>query len=102
MPAHMKALRTVGVPYTDEQIAGRVDEVKGKTELDATIAYLQSGPGAQVRQEHIHHGHQHLAFHQPPSPALHGFHRHCGLVGLVKGVAPRDFEQAANLPFEQD
>jgi cytochrome c oxidase cbb3-type subunit 2 len=41
MPAHMRALRKVGVPYTDEQIAGAVDEVKGKTELDALIAYLQ-------------------------------------------------------------
>jgi cytochrome c oxidase cbb3-type subunit 2 len=42
MPAHMKALRTVGVPYTDEQIAQSVEEVKGKTELEATIAYLQA------------------------------------------------------------
>jgi cytochrome c oxidase cbb3-type subunit 2 len=41
MPAHMRALRTVGVPYTDAQIAGAVDEVKGKTEQDAVIAYLQ-------------------------------------------------------------
>ncbi len=41
MPAHMKALRMVGVPYTDEQIAKSVEEVKGKTELGATIAYLQ-------------------------------------------------------------
>ena len=41
MPAHMRALRTVGVPYTDAQIAGAVDEVKGKTEQDALIAYLQ-------------------------------------------------------------
>jgi cytochrome c oxidase cbb3-type subunit 2 len=41
MPARMKALRTVGVPYTDEQIAKAPDEVKGKTELEATIAYLQ-------------------------------------------------------------
>ncbi len=41
LPAHMRALRTVGVPYTDAQIAAAVDEVKGKTELDATIAYLQ-------------------------------------------------------------
>jgi cytochrome c oxidase cbb3-type subunit II len=39
--AHMKALRTVGVPYTDEQIAKAADEVKGKTELDALIAHLQ-------------------------------------------------------------
>ena len=41
MPAHMRALRSVGVPYTDAQIAGAVDEVKGKTEQDALIAYLQ-------------------------------------------------------------
>jgi cytochrome c oxidase cbb3-type subunit 2 len=38
---HMKALRTVGVPYTDAQIAGAADELKDKTELDALIAYLQ-------------------------------------------------------------
>ena len=41
MPGHMTALRRVGVPYTDAQIASAVEEVKGKTELDATIAYLQ-------------------------------------------------------------
>ncbi|MFA6041706.1 MAG: cytochrome-c oxidase, cbb3-type subunit II [Methylophilus sp.] len=41
MPAHMKALRAVGVPYTDEQIAAAADDVKGKTEADALIAYLQ-------------------------------------------------------------
>ncbi|MDO8283868.1 MAG: cytochrome-c oxidase, cbb3-type subunit II [Rhodoferax sp.] len=41
MPAHMKALRTVGVPYTDEQISKAAEDVKGKTELDAMIAYLQ-------------------------------------------------------------
>ena len=39
--AHMTALRRVGVPYTDAQIAAAPDEVKGKTELDALIAYLQ-------------------------------------------------------------
>ena len=39
--SHMSALRTVGVPYTDAQIAGAAEEVKGKTELEATIAYLQ-------------------------------------------------------------
>ena len=37
----MRGLRTVGVPYTDEQIAKAADEVKGKTEMDAVIAYLQ-------------------------------------------------------------
>ena len=41
MPAHMRALRTVGVPYTDAQIAAAGEELKDKTELDATIAYLQ-------------------------------------------------------------
>ena len=37
----MKALRTVGVPYSDEQIAASAAEVKGKTEIDALVAYLQ-------------------------------------------------------------
>ncbi len=41
IPAHMRALRTVGVPYTDAQIKGAAEEVKGKTEIDALIAYLQ-------------------------------------------------------------
>jgi cytochrome c oxidase cbb3-type subunit 2 len=39
---HMKALRTVGVPYSDEEIAKAAEEVTGKSELDAVIAYLQS------------------------------------------------------------
>ena len=39
--AHMRALRTVGVPYTDAEIAAAPAEVKGKTELDAMVAYLQ-------------------------------------------------------------
>ena len=37
----MSALRTVGVPYTDEQIAGAAEQIKGKTEMEALIAYLQ-------------------------------------------------------------
>jgi cytochrome c oxidase cbb3-type subunit 2 len=41
IPNHMTALRRVGVPYTDAQIAAASEEVKGKTELEATIAYLQ-------------------------------------------------------------
>ncbi len=41
IPGHMKALRTVGVPYSDAQIAAAADEIKGKTEVDAVIAYLQ-------------------------------------------------------------
>jgi cytochrome c oxidase cbb3-type subunit 2 len=41
MAPKMKALRMVGVPYTDDEIAKAGDEVKGKSELDAVIAYLQ-------------------------------------------------------------
>ncbi|WP_085317853.1 cytochrome-c oxidase, cbb3-type subunit II [Derxia lacustris] len=37
----MKALRAVGVPYTDDEIAGAADAVRGKTEQEAVIAYLQ-------------------------------------------------------------
>jgi cytochrome c oxidase cbb3-type subunit 2 len=40
--ANMKVLRTLGLPYTDEQIAKANDELKGKTEQDALIAYLQN------------------------------------------------------------
>ncbi|ODC04040.1 cytochrome-c oxidase, cbb3-type subunit II [Terasakiispira papahanaumokuakeensis] len=39
--AKMKALRTVGVPYTDEQIDGAGEQVKGHKEIDALVAYLQ-------------------------------------------------------------
>ncbi|MBN8747869.1 Cytochrome C oxidase, mono-heme subunit/FixO [Xylophilus ampelinus] len=42
MPSHMKALRRVGVPYTDEEIGTAVADVDGKTEMDALVAYLQS------------------------------------------------------------
>ncbi|MDP1998338.1 MAG: cytochrome-c oxidase, cbb3-type subunit II [Rhodoferax sp.] len=41
MPGHMKALRAVGVPYTDDQIAKASEEVQGKTEVEAVISYLQ-------------------------------------------------------------
>jgi cytochrome c oxidase cbb3-type subunit II len=41
MAPRMKALRTVGVPYTDAEITGAAEAVKGKTELEALIAYLQ-------------------------------------------------------------
>lgn len=37
----MTALRKIGVPYTDAEIAGAADAVAGKSELDALIAYLQ-------------------------------------------------------------
>ena len=39
--ARMSALRTLGAPYADEELAKAPEEVKGKTELDAVIAYLQ-------------------------------------------------------------
>jgi len=42
LPAHMRALRRVGVPYTDAEIAKATEEVTGKTEMEATVAYLQS------------------------------------------------------------
>jgi cytochrome c oxidase cbb3-type subunit 2 len=39
--AHLEGLRTLGAPYSDEELAKASDDVKGKTELDAVIAYLQ-------------------------------------------------------------
>lgn len=38
---HMRALRAVGVPYTDAEIAAAPAQLKDKTELDAMVAYLQ-------------------------------------------------------------
>ncbi len=49
-PAKMKALKTLGVPYTDADIAGASDAVKGKTEMTALIAYLQNlGTAVSIR-----------------------------------------------------
>lgn len=44
----MSALRKVGVPYTDEEIAGASKQLEGKTELDVLIAYLQ-GMGLELK-----------------------------------------------------
>ena len=44
----MRALRRVGVPYSDEEIAAAPALLQNKTELDAVIAYLQ-GLGTQVK-----------------------------------------------------
>ena len=41
MAPKMRALRRVGVPYTDAEIAAAGAEVKGKSDLDALVAYLQ-------------------------------------------------------------
>ena len=38
----LAALRTVGVPYTDEDIAGAKTAVEGKKEIEAVVAYLQN------------------------------------------------------------
>ncbi len=46
--AKMRALRRVGVPYTDAEIAGAPDAIRNKTEMEAVIAYLQ-GLGTAVR-----------------------------------------------------
>jgi cytochrome c oxidase cbb3-type subunit 2 len=40
--AKMRALRKLGVPYTDEEIAKAPAEVTGRTEEDALVAYLQN------------------------------------------------------------
>jgi cytochrome c oxidase cbb3-type subunit 2 len=40
-PKKMAALYKVGVPYTEEDIAGASAAVAGKTEIDALVAYLQ-------------------------------------------------------------
>ncbi|MBX9849452.1 MAG: cytochrome-c oxidase, cbb3-type subunit II [Rhodocyclaceae bacterium] len=45
----MEALRRLGVPYSDEEIAGSYAAIKDKTELDALIAYLQ-GLGTALKQ----------------------------------------------------
>src|SRR5690606_30521829 len=37
----LQAMRTLGVPYTDEDIAGAKAAVAGKTEMDALVAYMQ-------------------------------------------------------------
>ena len=48
LPAKMRALRKIGVPYSDEDIADAVETVKGTNERDAVIAYLQ-GLGTLLR-----------------------------------------------------
>ena len=46
--AKLKALRLLGVPYSDEQIANAKADVAGKTEMDAVVAYLQ-GLGTTIK-----------------------------------------------------
>jgi cytochrome c oxidase cbb3-type subunit 2 len=44
----MRTLRALGVPYTDQDIAGGAGALEGKTEMEAVIAYLQ-GLGTVLR-----------------------------------------------------
>ena len=39
--SRMRALRVVGLPYTDEEIKAAPEQLKGKSEMDALISYLQ-------------------------------------------------------------
>ena len=48
MPPRLSAMRTLGVPYTQQDIDGAADAVKDKTEADALIAYLQ-GLGTNLK-----------------------------------------------------
>jgi len=45
----MNVMRMLGVPYTDDDIAKAPEAIKGKTELDAMVAYLQ-GLGTAIKQ----------------------------------------------------
>ena len=42
VPPRLTAMQRLGVPYTDAEIAASAEVVKGKSELDALVAYLQS------------------------------------------------------------
>ena len=41
MIKRLKAMKVLGVPYSDEEILGAAEVVEGKTEMDALVAYLQ-------------------------------------------------------------
>jgi cytochrome c oxidase cbb3-type subunit 2 len=44
----MRGLKKLGVPYSDEEIAGAAAQLKDKTELDVLVAYLQ-GMGLELK-----------------------------------------------------
>lgn len=46
--AKMKTLKKLGTPYSDEEINKAKEDIKGKTELDAMVAYLQ-GLGTTIK-----------------------------------------------------
>jgi cytochrome c oxidase cbb3-type subunit 2 len=69
LAAKMRALRTLGTPYTDEDIVGAAAATQGKTEMDATIAYLQSlGRYAPKRQQAAAPADATASADQVPSP----------------------------------
>jgi len=47
IPPKLRALRRLGVPYTDDEVATAAQAVAGRTEMDALIAYLQGLGGAR-------------------------------------------------------
>jgi len=51
--ARMKVLRQLGTPYTDADIAAAPAALKGKTEMDAIVAYLQ-GLGTALPAAGVH------------------------------------------------
>ena len=58
----MKTLRTLGHPYSDEEIEAADAALEGMTEMDALIAYLQSlgrnfDPDAVATTDESHGGH---------------------------------------------
>jgi len=50
-PVKMTALRKLGVPYSDSDIAAAAKTVDGRTEMDALVAYLQ-GLGLASKEWH--------------------------------------------------
>jgi cytochrome c oxidase cbb3-type subunit II len=48
VPPRLLAMQRLGVPYTDAEVAASAEAVKGKTELDALVAYLQ-GLGTELK-----------------------------------------------------
>ncbi|HEX9053072.1 MAG TPA: cbb3-type cytochrome c oxidase subunit II [Anaeromyxobacter sp.] len=124
--AHMRALRVVGVPYTDADIAAAPAAVEGKTSMDGLVAYtvslgkavdrskkpgsidlaepnpLAGSPDAIVRGQRL--------FHESGCDACHGDHGEGGegIPSLVDekflGVEPdmTDAAYAAMIQFGSD
>ncbi|HEY1091998.1 MAG TPA: cytochrome-c oxidase, cbb3-type subunit II [Burkholderiaceae bacterium] len=42
VPPRLQAMKRLGVPYSDAEVAASAEAVKGKTEMDAIVAYLQA------------------------------------------------------------